>query len=495
MGEFSKRGGVGLDVYVAQGVLPEATRVALRRRLEALMVIRPARFYETRIDPNVGADDGLWVPTVFRTYGAPAREFVAVLLAAFRRDTGGRVMPREVVKKVLELCGGDVPSEGRCVIRSRVPDLDSRRHGNLYTLLEDIFQGSLHLLARLGMPALLFPGALQVVVKAQSIVLDEGEEYAGVWNDDGLREHVVAVVLFYYNVSPAIAGGALEFASKHKPLLCDDDYCGDPKRHLNPAGVRNASRGLPRCIVPVETGTYVVFSNYAAVHRVLPAEAVAAGGSRDFLAFFVIDQKSSLPMPEDRGPLETRLQRRVNLLGEQLETRGCFGLDGSSVYSAGNGCLAEIAWLTGEGRNERFLGDSAGHGLLRGAWLSEPLGPVIAAVSALNMKPPVRDRGSSYLADLGSELGDCAMAEHCEVSPWVQVLLSVPAVELSVFIHQRSFIFQAEPPEEGVAEVRRMKSYHLFEEEGYWTNDEALEARMKLALCRESELGGNSNDL
>lgn len=215
VGNISSRGGQYLDVQVARGVLPEATRVQLIRRLQGLRVIRPARYYETCIDPNVGAVNGLWVPTIFHTYQAPVRKAAAVLQAAFRSTTGGQVMLWHVVKRVMELCGADQPSEGRCVIHSRVPDLDPHRHGNLYTLLEDVFQCSLHLLARLRLPALLLPGPLQVVVKAQSIVLDGGDTYEGVWHEDGLREHVVAVVLFYYNVSPEIAGGALEFTSKH----------------------------------------------------------------------------------------------------------------------------------------------------------------------------------------------------------------------------------------------------------------------------------------
>lgn len=195
---------------------------------------------------------------------------------------------------------------------------------------------------------------------------------------------------------------------------------------MNPAGVREASRDLPRCIVPVETGTYVVFSNYTAVHRVLPAKAHGAAGSRDFLAFFVIDQKSPLPVPEDLGPLDTRLHRRAALLGEQLETRGSFGLD-TAVYSTGNGCVAEIAWLAGEGRSQRVLGDSTRPGFVPNSGVPDwvgmhsdvPPGRIGAAVSALNMTPPVFDRGSSYLADLGSEFGDCAMAEYWEGSPWV----------------------------------------------------------------------------
>ena len=69
------------------------------------------------------------------------------------------------------------PNCARCRIRSAIPDLNPHSHAGLYVAIEEVFEASLPLLAKLRRPALLLPGPLQVVVKAQRIVLDEGETY------------------------------------------------------------------------------------------------------------------------------------------------------------------------------------------------------------------------------------------------------------------------------------------------------------------------------
>lgn len=463
-GDFDSPGGPYLDVHTAQRLLSEEKRVALKVRLDKLKFIRPAQFYETRIDPNVGAVNGTWVPTEFDTFTTPAPKVIAAIFAACRKNADGKTIPGEVMKLIFSFCGKDEQVfNGRCAMRSKIPDLDPHSHGHLYTLVEDVFEGALPLLACLKLPSLLLPGPLQVVVKAQSIVLGEGERYEGVWHDDGLREHVVAVVLFYYNVSN-IEGGNLEFASKHRVCVGAGDFVG---HLLNESGARSASRDLPHCIVPVSTGTYVVFSNYAAVHRVLPAETSGSRGSRDFLAFFVIDQKFPLPVPDDLGPKEARLHRRAVFLGEQLQTRGCFGLDRSSVYSTGNGCIAEVAWLAGAGQREV---DTSRH--FRG-WFDEALHDSQPTVSLMNMPPPVIGRGTSYLHDLGSDIGDFALAEFKDGSPWIQYIIGEP-VEFSVFAHAVRYEFQDEVPEEGISGIRILNSRALFLEKGYWRCDDAL---------------------
>ena len=88
---------------------------------------------------------------------------------------------------------------------------------------------------------------------------------------------------------------------------------------------------LERARVPIDRGTLVVFSNYQLVHRVLRMEleaidtplaaAAAAGtgqprrGHRDFLAFFVVDQRHPLQSTANRPvefktPLQARSARR-----------------------------------------------------------------------------------------------------------------------------------------------------------------------------------------
>ena len=60
------------------------------------------------------------------------------------------------------------------------------------------------------------------------------------------------------------------------------------------------------CRIPVETGTLVVFSNYQVVHRVLRMvrNKDVQRGVRDFVAFFVVDQRHPLPLVPDT-PLST----------------------------------------------------------------------------------------------------------------------------------------------------------------------------------------------
>ena len=120
---------------------------------------------------------------------------------------------------------------------------------------------------------------------------------------------MVAGVLYYYRAISCLQGGALEFCSKQKFAL----WSGDPGGHL--ANVDNTvalAASLPRCQVPIREGTLVCFSNYAAVHRVLRLQAPrgSGGGSRDFVAFFVIDQRQPLPTPTTLSPLDERAWRR-----------------------------------------------------------------------------------------------------------------------------------------------------------------------------------------
>lgn len=463
--EFDSVGGPYLDVFVAHEIVPAVDRAFLSAKLksmDSLSIVRPAQFYETQIDPNVGAVNGTWVPTEFDVFAD--QEYIHGLLRfAFRKGTGGGFLPVDATKRIFEFCKSETPlAFGRCKIRSPIPDLDPHKHARLYGVIEDIFERALPMLARMRLPALLLPGPLQVVVKAQSIVLKDGERYEGVWHDDGLREDVVAVVLFYYNVTPTLSGGSLEFASKRKGLMGCGDYAGE--HWTSPAGVRGLSRELQRCIVPVSNGTYVVFSNYAAVHRVLPIEAPSGGGSRDFLAFFVIDQKSPLPVPAELGPVEDRRHRRGLLLAEQLQERGRFGLDNSRVYSTGNGCLTEVAWLAAAGER---LGHTRS---LYGERGTE------AAASRLNMAPPVVGRGASYIDDLDSYLGDQQLAEYCSESVWVQCV--VAGSPNALFAHVRQRKIQAVPPEGGVSGIHCYESFTALREEGYWTPDKSLEAAL-----------------
>ncbi len=107
-----------------------------------------------------------------------------------------------------------------------------------YVTMEKVLTAALPMLARLRRPALLLPGPLQVVVKSQRMLLEEGSfwapqradssgggcagkqhslaEYSGVWHIDGKRERIAAVVLYYYE-KVNLLGGDLEFCDKVLP--------------------------------------------------------------------------------------------------------------------------------------------------------------------------------------------------------------------------------------------------------------------------------------
>jgi hypothetical protein len=92
--------------------------------------------------------------------------------------------------------------------------LKFEKHPEFYLAVEQIMTAAAPMLARLSSPALLLPGPLQAVVKAQRIYLNPGEQYAGVWHYDGKHERIAAVVLYFYRYSSDMLGGALEFVGR-----------------------------------------------------------------------------------------------------------------------------------------------------------------------------------------------------------------------------------------------------------------------------------------
>ena len=131
----------------------------------------------------------------------------------------------------------------RAHIASKVHDLAPGKNVALYITIEKVLTTALPLLARLRRPALLFPGPMQVVIKSQRTLLEEfhaqhpkeataanGEapsdhsHYSGVWHIDGKHEHIVAVVLYYFE-KVNIVGGDLEFTEKLLPRPVRPDSC------------------------------------------------------------------------------------------------------------------------------------------------------------------------------------------------------------------------------------------------------------------------------
>lgn len=426
-----------LDVLFARDLLPKEVHVKLIAFLDALANKRqdfPMPKYHNVIDPNIGAVDGMWVPTDVDVTTTVVRPFdLALCLMHAAVEQVGRKLPGHVAQRVLAFLGGG-RTIARCLLAGRIPDLSAHHNAGLYWAVNRVLEAALPLLGQLRRPSLLLPGPLQVVVKAQRIHLAAAEDYAGVWHQDGLREHVVAVVLYYYRASSCLQGGALEFISRRTSGLWRGD-AGGPL--LSEAEVARVIGELPKGKVPIEEGTLVVFSNYQNIHRVLPMTSSAAG-SRDFLAFFVLDQAKPLPTPQELPPLAERRARRGGLLEEQLQPKGRFGIDSGNVYSTGNGAVGDVGWVAHDEPSDS-------------CWDADALAPV----RCFNALPPL-GRGISYLlSDLPEGWRwnpESSWAEY-RIGP---LDLSVPMNR--VYVDPVTLGFSLMPPEDGLSDVRYFAS-------------------------------------
>lgn len=242
-------------------------------------------------------------------------------------------------------------------ICSPISNLDPMQNKELHVAVENVFNAALPLLSKLRRPALLLPGKVQTVIKAQRIYLKPGEEYAGVWHHDGKNEEIVAVILYYYRISDKLEGGDLEFMDKRSQIFWLHGDC-DPDNFSNEDAKKYITDNA-YCKVPIKNGTLVVFSNYQFIHRVLQmcypstekGDPTAPGGfaSRDFLAFFVVDQRSPLMSTSEfqnlQSPkIEEANEIRKKLFIEQIQPSGSFGVD-DGVYSTGNGSVALLGWV------------------------------------------------------------------------------------------------------------------------------------------------------
>ena len=186
----------GMDVFYSTDAVAPRLHQQLSSQLDALARkggTRPMPKYHNVIDPNLNAVDGLWVPSEFDVVEkttAPIELAIAVELACLAA-TGHR-LPfgfGHDIAKLASLAEGVRHAD--CAMRSTIPDLEPHAHAKLHVATQKLMGAALPMLAKLRRPALLLPGPLQAVVKAQRIVLAEGEDYAGVWHEDGMDEHVV----------------------------------------------------------------------------------------------------------------------------------------------------------------------------------------------------------------------------------------------------------------------------------------------------------------
>lgn len=459
-----------LDILYGTNLVQPHVHAALRGKLDALRDLRkdfPVPNYQNIIDPNIGAFEGVWVPTEFEVSETrtPTDDQLLMVELLCHSKTEGIFLPPGISHSIMSFTG-DAPRRGKAKICSKIPDLDPHSYAALYAAIEQVFEAAVPLLAKMKHPSLLLPGPLQAVVKAQSIFIHEGEAYAGMWHEDGMNEHVVAVVLYYYRASECLEGGNMEVASKMTSVIGFGDWPDRPTR-------KSYLDQFARTKVPIKDGTMLVFSNYAAVHRVLPMICKPGGrvGRRDFLAFFVIDQRLPLRLPMEIGSRKRRQEQRYDLLKTQLTPRGRFGLSNDEVYSTGNGSPYDLGWIRGQDNSDQY----------------EEIEPVVRLVKAMNEPPLKAERGVSDQLHGQSEddtYNDFLADQDNPLSEWVKHKITDNGTTRAIYASLETFVLATLPPNEGFCNVELFNSteewlVHVQEYGYFWNVAESNSIDMK----------------
>jgi hypothetical protein len=459
------------EVFAIRDALSPSSHHQLRTQLDVIATETndfPFPMYQNIIDPNMlahaitlhdsapdqhhssraGTTRYQWTPSLFEAEElAPVEAIYTLQSCAFHLTA--HKLPTSAIRSVRSYLGTDVIA--RCRLLSRVHSYDPSCKALLHIHIEELLQTALPLLSKLRRPAMLLPGLAQVVVKAQRIYLKPGEEYNGIWHLDGLHEHVVAVVLYYYRCDPTLTGGQLEFVDKQGSVF---GICGDyPHDPFEQEDMKDFVESLPHCKVDVTEGTMIVFSNYQLVHRVLRMknESRFDVACRDFVALFILDQQHPLASTKDMFSAdhsdtkeqevsflvreEERQRVRSDLLTEQLKPSGKFGISSDAVYSCGNGCVGQLGWTTGD--VDDFQSLRAHVDIPRSA---------LEQLAAMNWSPPL-GRGVSYATDPQS------VGLLNPFSPWMEVRRVGQDGEVVEFLNISPYQVVRERPWEGVCAI------------------------------------------
>lgn len=327
---------------------------------------------------------------------------IPTALKLFCKYKNKAVLKKNVIKNIFNFINNKKIPEAK--ITTPINNLDPLKNIELHVISEKILTAALPMLSHLSKPALLLPGKLQAVMKAQRVYIKYNEEYEGVWHRDGKEEHIVAVVIYYYRCSDGLIGGDLEFVDKRpiKDRLWLHGDC-DPENYTEEQ-FKNDFEFLPKARVPIKAGTLVVFSNYQMIHRVLKIihddkiqndpDSPDLFCSRDFVLFFIVDQSKPIRNTQDysdncsysgKYTEEFKKEIRDKLFHQQLKPTGRFGIGHGYVYSTGNGSVAELGWKNGSFSSESSEDDSRE--------IYEREGIVI--MRKLNKPPPLK-RGVSW---------------------------------------------------------------------------------------------------
>jgi hypothetical protein len=203
------------DVYYSNSLVGPCLQRMITLYLDKLAYKNKDYFnpmYHNIIDPNMTAieQDGVYKWT--------ATNLIIEELSIIRFNT--MISLKLVMKRLNFKLGKYILNNIKsCLLNKKVPNvhiaspisnIPMEDNKELYVVAEEILNITLPILSKITRPAILLPGKLQAVVKAQRIYLKPVEEYEGLWHRDGKHEDIVAVVIYYYRVSKQLIGGDLE---------------------------------------------------------------------------------------------------------------------------------------------------------------------------------------------------------------------------------------------------------------------------------------------
>ena len=150
--------------------------------------------YQNIIDPNLNVTGtnnlAKWCATDFiikEINSEILNQIIALQLCILSKKQ------KKLSKRIISLVLAFIPTKtkrGVCHISSQINDIKFDGNEEFYLAVENLFNAVLPLLNKLRKPALLFPGKLQAVIKAQRIYLQPGEDYSGCWHTDGKNEDI-----------------------------------------------------------------------------------------------------------------------------------------------------------------------------------------------------------------------------------------------------------------------------------------------------------------
>eukprot|EP00471_Norrisiella_sphaerica_P013442 CAMPEP_0184494596 /NCGR_PEP_ID=MMETSP0113_2-20130426/29098_1 /TAXON_ID=91329 /ORGANISM="Norrisiella sphaerica, Strain BC52" /LENGTH=746 /DNA_ID=CAMNT_0026880413 /DNA_START=134 /DNA_END=2371 /DNA_ORIENTATION=- len=201
------------------------------------------------------------------------------------------------------------------VILDGLGPFSREQSSKLITAMEGLLSAAMPAVFRLKRPQVMPATRMQVVIKAQRIIIKPGDTYEGLWHREQRYEHITAVALYYYNYGDLVvkdgaegedvkAGVTTSSVSQNYLQGGDLEFLPrDTNSLLDPWDIRQARlEGEVRAFMQarvrakLKKGTLLVFSNYQLIHRVLRCKNKGnVPLSRDFVAIYFVDQAHPLP--------------------------------------------------------------------------------------------------------------------------------------------------------------------------------------------------------